>query len=116
MSLFGLWFVTGPEQLSLLVIGASLGHWHYYLNYLSGFAENWLKGVYMCQDGTCEIISLSDPFKSYDQKSKFSIYVYHWMRRIRFRVKISLKILAPSDTQSDYAIHCTRVLTLHRHR
>jgi len=26
-------------------------------NYLSYFAENWLKGVYLCQDDTCEIIS-----------------------------------------------------------
>ena len=29
-------------------------------SYLSDFAENWVKGVYMCQDDTCEIISLSD--------------------------------------------------------
>jgi len=44
----------------------------------------------VCQDDTCEIISLSDhPFKIYDQKSKCSIYVYHRMRRIRFRVKVS---------------------------
>jgi len=40
-------------------------------NYLSYFAENWLKGVYMCQDDTREIISQPDhSFKSYEQKSK----------------------------------------------
>ena len=45
-------------------------------NYLPDYAENWLKGVYMYQDDTCEIISQSDQsFNSYDQKSKFSIYV-----------------------------------------
>jgi len=49
----------------------------------------------MYQDDTREIISQSDDsFNSYDQKSKCSIYVYHWMRLIRFRVKI----LAASDT------------------
>ena len=54
----------------------------------------WLKGVYMCQDDTCEIISQSDhPFNNYDQKSKCSIYVSHWMRHIRYHVKI----LAASD-------------------
>jgi len=59
------------------------------VSYLSDFAENWLKGVYTYQDDTCEIISQSDhSFNSYDQKSKCSIYVYHWMRLIRFRVKI----------------------------
>jgi len=37
---------------------------------------------------SCAIISLSDlPFKSYVQKSKCSIHVYHWLRHIRFRVK-----------------------------
>ena len=52
----------------------------------------------MCQDGSSETICLSDPaFESYEQKSKWSIYVYHWMRQIRFRVKI----LAASDTESD---------------
>ena len=40
-------------------------------NYLSGFIENCPEGVYMCQDGACKIICLSDhPFKSYGQKSK----------------------------------------------
>jgi len=44
------------------------------INYLSDFAESWLKGVYMCQDATCEIISESDhPLNSYDQKSKCAI-------------------------------------------
>jgi len=36
-------------------------------------------------------------------------YVYHWMRLIRLRIKI----LAASDTESDYAIRCTWVLSLH---
>jgi len=54
----------------------------------------------MCQDDTYEIISLSDyPFKSYVQKFKCSIYVYHWMRHIRFCVKI----LAAPDMESDCA-------------
>jgi len=45
-------------------------------NYLSDFDENWLKGVYMCQDDTCGIISQSDrSFKTHDQKSKCFIYV-----------------------------------------
>jgi len=58
-------------------------------NYRSDFAENWLKGVYVCQYDTCEIISQEDhPFDSYDRKSECSIYVDHWMRHIRFCVKI----------------------------
>ena len=51
-------------------------------NYLSDFAENWLKGVYMClqgvhmyQDDTCELCSQWDhSLKSY-KKSKCPIYV-----------------------------------------
>jgi len=79
-------------------------------NYLSYFAENWLKGVYMCQDDTCKIISQSDhPFNSKDQKFKFSIYVYHWMRLIRFH----MKILTASGTESDYVIRCTWVMSIH---
>ena len=66
--------MIGHAQLSLLIIGGA----HWLLNYLSDFAENWSKGVYVYQDDTCEIISESDhPFNSYDQKSKCSIYVYH---------------------------------------
>jgi len=80
------------------------------LNYLSDFAENWLKSVYMCQNDTCEIVSQSGrSFNSYDQESKCSIYVYHWMRLVRFH----MKILAASDTESDYAIRCTWALSLH---
>jgi len=64
-------------------------HWgidnYRWFNYLSDFAEIWLKGVYMYQDDTCEVISQADySFNSYDQKSKCSIYVSHWMRLIRF--------------------------------
>ena len=82
-------------------------------NYLSDFAENRLKGVCMCQDDTCDSFSQSDHrFKSYNQKFKCSIYVYHWMRHIKFRAKI----LAASDTESDCAIHCTWVLSLHLYR
>ena len=51
-------------------------------------------------------------FKSYDRKSKCSIYVNHWMWLIRFRIKI----FAASDTESDYAIHCSWVLSLHLSR
>jgi len=66
--------------------------------YLSDFTENWSKCVYVCQNGTREIISQSDhPFQSYDQKFKCSIYVHYWMRPIRFRGKI----LAPSDIEFD---------------
>jgi len=83
------------------------------LDYLSDFAENWLKGLCMYQDDTRAIISQSDhSFNIYDQKSKCSIYVYCWMRLIRFH----MKILAASDTESDYAIHCTGVLSLHLYR
>ena len=39
-------------------------------------------------------------------------HVYHWMRLIRFR----MKILAASDTESDYTIRCTWVLSPHLHR
>ena len=68
-------------------------------NYLSDFAENWLKGLYMYQDDTRAIISQSDhSFNIYDQKSKCSIYVYCWMRLNRSH----MKILAASDT-----IHAT---------
>jgi len=78
--------VIGCVQLSLLIMGASLGHRQLSaVNYLADFAERWLKGVCMYQDDTCEIISQSDhSFNSYDQNSKSSIYVYHWMRLIRF--------------------------------
>jgi len=70
----GLWFMIGHMQLSLPVRGGA--HWgidNYRLfNYLSDFAKNWLKGVYMCQNDTCEIISQSDrPFNN--SKSKCSI-------------------------------------------
>jgi len=52
----------------------------------------------MCQDDTCEIISQSDhSFNDHDQKFKCSIYVYHSMRLISFR----MKILAASDMESD---------------
>ena len=67
----------------------------------------------MCQNDTREIISQSDhPFDSYDRRSKRSIYVYHWMRLIR----LSMKILAASDKESDYAIHCTWLLSPHLYR
>jgi len=49
--------------------------------YLSDFAENWLKGVYMCQNGTCEIISQSDhSFNSYDKtwKLQSSEIMFFW--------------------------------------
>jgi len=82
-------------------------------NYLSDFAENWLNGVYMYQDDTREIISQSNhPSNSYERKSKCSIYVYYWMRLIRFR----MKILAAFDTESDNAMRCTWVLSLHLYR
>ena len=82
-------------------------------NYFSDFAGNWRKCVHMCQEDTCEIISQPDhSFNSYDQKSKCSIYVYHWMRLSRFR----MKVLAPSDMESSYAIHWTWVLSLYLHR
>jgi len=64
----------------------------------------------MCQDDTCKIIPQSDhSFNSYDQNSKCSEYVYQWMRHIIFR----MKILAASNTESDYAIRCAWVLSLH---
>ena len=67
----------------------------------------------MYQDDTCEIISQSDhSFNRYDQKFKSSIYVYHWIRLIRFHIKI----LAASNTESDYAIRCTWVLSHHLYR
>jgi len=95
-------------------MGRPIGIDNYRLfNYLSDFAEIWLKGVYVYQDDTCAIISQSDhSFNSYDQKSKCSIYVYHWMRLIRFRVKI----LAVPYAESDYAIRCAWVLSLHLYR
>ena len=49
-------------------------------------------------------------FKSYAQNSKSSMYIYyiyHWMRRIRFRVQI----LAASDTESDCTMRCTWLLS-----
>jgi len=106
----GLWFMIGHVRLTLLIMGGP--HWgidkYRLFNYLSDFAGNWVKGVYMCQNDTSEIISQSDhPFKSYDQKSKCSIYVYHWVRLIRFH----MKILAASDTESDYGIHCHSTCT-----
>ena len=110
MSFWGLWFMIGHVQLSWLIIG---GPNYRPFNYLSDFAENWLEGVYMYRDGTCEIISQSDhSFCSYDQTSKCSIYVYHWMRLIKF----SVKILTASDTESDYALRCTWVSSLHLYR
>jgi len=112
----GIWYFCvfmgfAVEIGHLLIMGA---HWsidnYRPLNYLSGFAENWLKGVCMCQDETCEIISQPDhSFNSYDQKSKCSIYVYHW-------ISICMKILVASDTESGYRIRCTWVLSLHLYR
>jgi len=41
----------------------------------------------MCQDDTWEIVSQSDyPFRSYDQKFKCSLYVYHWVRHNRLHL------------------------------
>jgi len=61
--------------MSLLIRGGISNYGPF--NYRSDFAENWLKGVYMYQDDTCEIISQSDPsLNSYDHKSKCSIYMY----------------------------------------
>jgi len=80
MSLWGLRFVIGHEQLILLVMGGGHRAIDKYkpLNYLSDFAENRLKGVYMGQDDTRKNNSQTDPpFKIYAQKSKCSIYVYH---------------------------------------
>ena len=66
-----------------------------------------LQGDYMYQDDICEIVSLSDhAFNSYNQKSKCSIYVYHWMR-------FYVKILAASNMESDCTMRCTWVLSLH---
>ena len=46
-------------------------------NYLSDFAENRLKGVYMYQDDTCEIIALSNySFNNYDQKPNCTIRIW----------------------------------------
>jgi len=64
----------------------------------------------MCQDedDTCEIISLSDHLlKGYDKKFKCFIYVDHWMKYIRLR----MKILAAFDVESDCAIRCTWVMS-----
>jgi len=59
-------------------------------NYLSDFAEIWLEGVYVCQDDTCEITSLSDhPLKSYAQRSNAPYTsIIARGRQIRFGVKI----------------------------
>ena len=97
--------MIGQVQLSLIIMGA---HWGIdndrLFNYLSDFAEDWLKdvymclqGVYMCQNDTCEISSHSDhSFNSYDEKSKCSIYVF-----------LSL---------DEATIHFTWVLSLHLYR
>lgn len=82
-------------------------------NHLSDFVEKWLEGVYMCHEDICEIISLADhPLTSYNQRSKYSLYGYHWMRHIRFGVEI----FATSDTESDCTMHCTWALSLHLYR
>jgi len=63
--------------------------------------------VYMYQDDTCEIICQADlPFNSFDQKSKCSIYVYHWMRLIW----LCVKILAASDmdTRMNRKVTCVK--------
>jgi len=80
--------VSGIVYVFLRFVIRSIDNYRTF-NYLSDFAENQLKDVYMYQDDTWEIISQSDhSFNSYNQKSKCSLYVYHWMRLIRFRVKI----------------------------
>ena len=59
--------MIGHVQLSLLIMG---GPTDWLFSYLSAFAGNWLNGVHMYQNDTCEIISQSDhPFNSYDKKS-----------------------------------------------
>ena len=85
----GLWYCLGFMGFAVRDWSCAVGftnyggaHWgidnYKSPNYLSDFAENWLKCVYVCQDDTCEIISQSDySFNSYDQKSKWSLYVHH---------------------------------------
>jgi len=78
--------------------------------YLSDFAESWPKL------STCVRIT---PVKSFLNQTIHSIvmiknpnallYVYPWMRLIRF----PMKILGASDSESDYAIGCTWVISLH---
>ena len=82
--------MIGQKQLGLLIMATQLHIGNYRpFNYHSDFAEHGLKGVYICQDDACEILSQSDyPFKSYNGKFKYSIYVYQRMRRIRFHVNI----------------------------
>ena len=92
LSLWGFVVLIGHEQLSLLIMGGGpiVDDNYRQFNYLSDFAEKWLECVYMCQDDTCEIISLSDhPFKGYAQKSRCTIYAHHWMRHTRFCVNLS---------------------------
>ena len=54
--------MIGHVQLSLLIVGGDPPGIDNYraFNYLSDFAENWLKGLYMYQDDTRAIISQSD--------------------------------------------------------
>jgi len=107
MSFWGFWSMLGHAQLSLLIMGGG-AHWGIdncrLFNYLSDLADNWLKGVYMCQDDTCEIISQSDnSFNSYAQKSKCSICLAWGLLGSVWKSEHP----AVSDTKSDYAIRCT---------
>jgi len=69
----GFVFVIGRVKFSLLIRASTTNR---LLNYRSDFAENWLKGVDMCLNYTCEISQSDHPFQSYDQKFKYSIYMF----------------------------------------
>jgi len=78
MLLWGLRSMIGHVKWSLLITGGgTLGNYELF-NYLSDFAETRLRGVYMSQDDTCEIISQPyHSFDSYGRQCKYSSYICH---------------------------------------
>ena len=103
MCLWDLSSVIGHVQFSLLVIGGGGIDKNCPFNHLSDFAKNWLEGVYMYRDDTCEIIFQSDhPFKRNDQKFKCSIYVL-WLDEAH---QVLCENLSSLWHETDCAIHC----------
>ena len=113
--LYGLSYVIGHVQLSSLIVG---GHWdsdnYGLLNYICVILlkSGWKVSTCVRMASVTSFLNQTTPFNSDYRKSKCSIYDYHQMSLIGFR----MKILTASGTESDYAIRCTWVLSIHLRR
>ena len=102
MSLWGLWFVIGHERLNLLIRGL---HWGLttigdLIIFLILLKIGWKVSTCVRMTPVKSFLYQSTHSKGYASKFKRSIYVCHWMGQIR----LCVKFLAASDTESDCAI------------